>query len=215
MGSYITDPETLKLCKRLNFKVFEIRSLFIVWKYLHSIINATVVGRDSAEKNLELVNRHVGFFNPTSKAIQSTLIIDLHKLFTSKKNEVNIPNLLVALTARSKNYSEEFTQLQNSFETELGLIEKARNKLYAHEEDREPTFTIPAVTKIGELIEELAALLNKISSECFGVSWVFQDEISLQAASDTQLLIDNLIRGESARIAQIDAEYQNRVYYRP
>lgn len=212
MSNYIEDKQAQDLARRLNNKVFQIRSAFYVWKYLSSLTNTTVVGEEAANKNLALINFHVGFFIPAITSLQTYLIIELHKLFEKKRINESIEALIFPLKKRGRDYTDEFTGLRKAFDSEIKQIEDARHGFFAHKTISKDRFAIPSIKKIDELLLKLAEFLNKVSSEAFGNTWMIPEEKAMQAARDTELVISNLIRGEAARLADIDAEYRNSIF---
>lgn len=200
MNTYIKDNEAIDLAKKLNNKLFEIRSIFYVWKYLVSLINTTVVGANVAENNVKLLNMYKGFFIPVETSLQSNLIMEMHKLFEVNRGSECIQNLITRLTKRSKDYQKEYKELKNNFDEEIKLIDKARDNLFAHKNIKENKLILPSISRTDDLLNQISQFLSKISGECFGESWFIWDEGLMEATKDTKLLIENLIKGEAARL---------------
>lgn len=209
-SSYVNDQSTLDLANKLNMKMFGIRSAFCVWKYLISIRDTDVVGTEAAQQNTNLINLHKGFFFPVETALQYRIVIELHTLFEAGKSREAIPGLVSSLAKRGKDYHTNYSRLKQDFDAEITMIDEVRNNMYAHKNIEVNQLSLPSAIRMGKLIDKISEFLNEVTAQSFGHSWIFDDEENLEAIRDTELLVDNLIRGEAARLSQIECEYRNR-----
>lgn len=201
----IKDPQLEERLKNLNNELFEIRSIYLVWRELEQSINTTVTEKNLVNENLSVQNRHIGFFGPVINSLRQSLVINLARLFDKRRDTESIPKVLDELKKYGLDFNDEYNSLSKEYAADLTQIKRVRDTYDAHRALHADPGLLPSIIAFGELIERLSKFLSRVSGEAFGSYWAYQGDESLQATRDTSLLLRTLKDGVNSRLTAVDA----------
>lgn len=168
----------------------------------------------TAERNVELQKRHVYFFDALEYGIAYAAVLSITKLFEPKER-LSILNVINEAKKFKIDMATEFENLKKTHKKTLKQLKTARDEFFAHRRKDMEKINIPSRNDAFLLLNAIAELLKKIGSQIppgHGYTW---DEENEGFARDTrvsfQLMIDNLYRGEQARLAEIEIEYSKKL----
>ena len=209
---YLSKGKFTKYASELGFRIFNIKSAYIVWRELGLHTNSRV-GADTSKKYLEVINQHKGFFVPIIGALENYIINELHTLFTRSK-EKSVPDFVRVLKSEGKNFESDLELFMKQHKDALGKIKTVRHKLTAHKDKKVEVnkIEVPNIKQYDELFHDMERLFNKITSEALNSSFWFYEDNSTEAQRDTHLLMDNLLRGETQRINENDVNYYRDLF---
>lgn len=173
----------------------------------------------TANYNLEVHTEYVYFFRGLESGICYALVLSIMQLFEDGQDKRK--ETLSYLLNESKKFKidrdEEFKELKEKHEVSLKILKDARDTYFAHREKDQKPPTIPSSDKMYELINDIAKLLNSMGGTLIegGISYSWKDEESgfkKQMQADFQHILDNLHRGEAARLADIPIKYGRKLY---
>lgn len=204
--------EIEKMLDKLGEQLFKIEDMYLVYSELGLHYNKAVDPK-SSEMYLKLINLHKGFFIPAQQALRAALTVELYTYILSKdflslqqaithlKNAENGIDLLedyVRIKARNKNI--------------LKHLGKYRNGYYAHKTNATLSkFPNSSDKEFQDLFEDIKTLLNKAAGHFNKAHWYMEGD-SRESIKDTHDMMNNLLRGETQRLNEIDVDYVSKLY---
>lgn len=207
-----TPEEVKSLLDYLGRRLFHIENFYLIYCELGLHYNKAI-NPDSSKAYLEVINSHKGFFLPVQEALRATMTIELSSFIISKDNKSirkaieDLKNISGGLDLTS-----EHNKLLKKHAKIIDHIEKFRNRYYAHKTNAD-LLKLPTSSdkEFQELFIDIKGLLNKAHGHFKNAIWFMEDD-SRESVKDTHDMMDNLLRGESQRIREIDVEYISSVY---
>lgn len=205
------NDEIKKLLDDINSKFFHIENAYLVRREVYLHFNKAV-NKETAEVYIKLVNSHKGFFMPMLESTLSFYTIGLNSLVSSNDKK-SLEKLVNKLQVNGKDYRKNLEALRKAHEKTLKSLTDLRMGYFAHAGN----IDLNTVDPISEdahikLFDDLKNILNKINSEVFhNVVW-YMDEEAREAIKDTHDMMDNLLRGESQRLSEIDVDYISETF---
>ena len=168
----------------------------------------------TAERNIELQKRHIYFFRIMESGIAYATVLSITKLFESKER-LSILNVINEAKKFKIDVTADFESLGKNHGKTLKQLKTARDEFFAHRrKDLEKT-NVPSRDDIFALLHAIAELLKKIGSSMspgHGHTWDYENEgFARDTRMSFQLMIENLYRGEQARLAEIEIEYSKKL----
>lgn len=177
------------------------------------------LGEQDANHNVEIMKKYNYFFLSLEAGICYATVLSITQLFEDGKNKQK--RTLAYLLDEAKKYKidrdKDFENLKVKHENKLTMLKNARDTYFAHREKDYVLPTIPSSDDMYDLINDVARLLNSMGKDLMegGVSYQWRDEDAgwkKEIQRDFQLVLDNLYRGESARLADIQVTYGRKLY---
>jgi len=177
------------------------------------------MGEKDANHNLEIIKKYNYFFQSLENGICYATVLSITQLFEDGKDKQK--RTLSYLIDEAKKYKidrdKEFDELKEKHKDSLQQLKDARDTYFAHREKNYKLPTIPSSDKMYELINHVARFLNSMGKDLQegGVSYWWKPEESgwkKEIQADFQHLLDNLYRGESARLAEVPITYGRKLY---
>lgn len=182
-------------------------------------ISKVYLDEQTANYNLEVHKQCVYFFRALESSSCYALVLSMTQLFEDGKNKQKetIPYLLDEAKKFKVDREKEFEEMKEKHKESLKLLKDARDTYFAHREKGQKPPDIPSSDRMYELINDIAKLLNSMGGTLIdgGVSYPWKDEESgfkRQMQADFQHVLDNLHRGEAARLADIQVTYGRKLY---
>lgn len=181
--------------------------------------STTYMGEKDANHNLEIMKKYNYFFQSLEHGICYATVLSITQLFEDGKNKQK--RTLSYLLDEAKKYKidqeKAYEELKEKHKESLQLLKDTRDTYFAHREKDYKLPTIPSSDKMYELINDIAQLLNSMGKDLQegGVSYWWKPEESgwkKEIQTDFQHLLDNLYRGEAARLADIPIRYGRKLY---
>lgn len=181
--------------------------------------STTYLDQETANYNLEVFTKYVYFFRALESGICYALVLSMTQLFEDgrDKQKETLSYLLDEAKKFKIDREKEFEELKEKHKVSLKLLKDARDTYFAHREKDQKPPTIPSANKMYELINDIARFLNSMGKDLIegGVSYWWKDEdagFKKQMQADFQHVLDNLQRGEAARLADIPIRYGRKLY---
>lgn len=177
------------------------------------------MGERDASRNIEIMNKYNYFFRSLEAGICYATVLSVTQLFEDGKDKRK--RTLSYLLDEAKKYKidreKEYEELKEINKEALQLLKDARDTYFAHRAKDFVLPTIPSSDRMYELINDIAKLLNSMGGdlEDGGVSYLWKDGeagFKKEIQRDFQCLLDNLHRGESARLADIPIMFGRKLY---
>lgn len=153
--------------------------------------------KDSRKRYVDILNKYLDFFHTSLQAHFLAVVVELYKLFETRKDTANFPALTKFVFEKKIVDKNTKNQIQMKLEEIKPLWKKIailRSELYAHSSIK---LTYPAIFKkakitpneIKQLIDLSKDLLNLISSSTMRSHHLF----SISASEDTKKILDDLL----------------------
>jgi hypothetical protein len=181
--------------------------------------STTYMGVQDANHALEIMKKYNYFFRSLEAGICYATVLSVTQLFEDGKDKQK--RTLSYLLDEAKKYKidreKEYVELKEKHKDSLQLLKDARDTYFAHRAKDFVLPTIPSSDRMYELINDIAKLLNSMGGNLMdgGVSYLWKDEeagFKKEIQRDFQHVLDNLYRGESARLADIPITYGRKLY---
>ena len=173
----------------------------------------------TANHNVEILKKYNYFFQSLEHGICYATVLSITQLFEdgANKKKRTLAYFLDEAKKLKIDRDEEFEKLKEKHADSLKQLKEARDTYFAHREKGIKTGTIPSSEKLSELLNDVAKLLNSVGKdfENGGASYSWKDEEagwSKNIQEDFQRMLDNLYRGEEARLADIKVKYNRKLY---
>lgn len=186
---------------------------FHLWKRINEMMNVNNVGKEKAERNVEIFRKYWDFFHPVVIASYKSFVIDLSIFFDADKfeNTFSLSKLMSAI--REKTSDVEFEELTTSISEikrkhgiRINFILELRNTEVSHQEiDRKKRFVVyQEIEGLFVGVQEILNVLRKYYDGAFTV-W---DHVPREIIKDLEWVVDNLERGEKVRLEEIEKRYR-------
>ena len=177
------------------------------------------VGEQTAQHNVEILKKYNYFFQSLEHGICYATVLSITQLFedgTNKKKRT-LAYFLDEAKKLKIDRDKQFEELKQKHAEPLEQLKTARDTYFAHREKGITKSTIPSSEKISELLNDIAELLNSVGSDFDngGETYLWKKEEagwSKNIQADFQHVLDNLYRGEAARLADIKVKYERKLY---
>jgi hypothetical protein len=177
------------------------------------------LGDHDANHNVEIMGKYNYFFRSLEHGVCYATVLSVTQLFENGKDKQK--RTLSYLLDEAKKYKidreKEYEELKGKHKESLELLKDARDTYFAHRAKDFVLPTIPSSDSMYELINDIANLLNSMGKDLMegGVSYWWKPEEpgwKKEIQTDFQHILDNLHRGEAARLAEISVEYSRKLY---
>lgn len=195
-----------KLLEDINSKFFHIENAYLVRRETYLHFNKAV-NPETAEAYIKVITSLKGFFMPILESSLSFYTIGLNSLVSSKDTK-SLEKLVNKLQANGIDYRKDLEILRKDHEKTLKSLTDLRMGYFAHAGNIDMNLVDPISENAHiKLFDDLKSFLNKVNSEVFQeVVWYMEGE-AREAIKDTHDMMDNLLRGETQRISEIDVDY--------
>ncbi len=201
-----------KLLNELGRQLFNIENYYLIYSELGLHYNRAV-NEESAKAYLKVIDSHKGFFIPAQNALRSALTVELHQ-FIVANDEESLQKAITYLSqlAGAPDLKGDYKTLLKNNKNAIKHLSDFRNKYFAHKSGVDTAgLTASNDKEFQELFADTKELLNKASSHFGSVTWFF-DRDSREAVIDTHDMMNNILRGESQRLSEIDVEYISGIF---
>ena len=184
----------------LRGNIFESLTYYTAWKTIAYSKATPVVGKQMAEKYVEIQQIHAGFFTMSERtSLISFIMLVLHPFDTDTRS--------FSLHKIDKDKTEKFIEDNKDVLDALALV---RNKVFAHS-DIDPStgtlkyYPVPSLNMLDQFYENLIDFYNELCREVDDSTTIFDNAKDVKY--NIESLFRNIERGESARKKEIDIEY--------
>lgn len=181
--------------------------------------SSTYLDAHTLNHNLEIRKKYRYLFQSLESGICYATVLSITQLFEdgNDKRKRTISYLLDEAKKFKIDREKEYAELKIKHENTLQMLKDARDTHFAHRGKEHKLPTIPSSDKMYELINDVAKLLNSMGKHLMdgGVSYMWKDEEAgwkKEIQRDFQNVLDNLHRGEAARLAEIPVRYTGKMW---
>lgn len=177
-------------------------------KYIHSLANTITSAslhfdiwwvfkeKGSCAKYVDILNEYLDFFKTSLQAHFLSIVVELYKLFETRKDTINFPRLIKLIEDNNllesgvlKRFNEQ-SKLMKEIWRKIAIL---RSELFAHNNidlSYQDVFKKAHITpnNIRDLIQSAKELLNEMSQELDRNTYLFD----LEATSDTIRVLEDL-----------------------
>ncbi len=203
-----------KLWKDFSVKVYETSLYYSLYYSSHHAKSYKMLGKETANHNVEVIEKYNYFFSSLEESACYAAILSTTMFFDKKRGLEKINYLLDEAAKFKIDRKENFDTLCKNHKDTIKRLEKVRNEHFAHRSIEKRKLVIPSHDKVFDLLNDIMKLLNSIGGE-FGESYRWSEckpGWSEDVKRDFQRVIDNLYRGEAARLAEINVKYNKKIY---
>ena len=202
------------LLDRATNRMLSALGAYHIWKWMEIARNLNQPGgKERTERNLEIMNRHNLFFAQLRDSTYKTFVADLWIFFDKDGYDDAFSLDKLIESTKDKLTQVQIDQIKNDIEkikrehgVSIGFIQELRNADVAHQEiDARPRHLNYA--SVENLFAGVQKILNLISNtHSRSVHWWnhVEEEIDRQM----NWILDNLERGEAARLKEIEEEWR-------
>lgn len=212
MAKNFTKEEIKQLIDKLGQQLFNIENCYLIYSELGLHYNKSV-NSESSRAYLEVINSNKGFFIPVQNALRLAFTVELNSFIVSNDQESlrKVIEYLKKLDG-GPDLTGDYSLLKSKNIKILKHIGGLRNQYYAHKSGQDLSKLPPSSDKeFQELFIEIKKLFNKAGGY-FGQQHWFMEGDSRESIKDTHDMLNNLLRGESQRISEINVEYISDMY---
>lgn len=214
----------------LSSEMFSTVEAYYLWRTAKFAISIPEIGEEKANRNVKIMNEYRYFFSTLEKTTLSTAIIGLMKFFDQNPRALSLARLhqkmyeskdIITPDTLSEVYPDRFheeesrssyslyrqedvnhlNELRVKNERVIQQLKDIRDTRLAHT-DIEPASDTFIPNEIEALMKEVQETFNKLSAT-FDNSSTLWDHLEKEIQSDVENLLDNLERGEGARIGLV------------
>jgi hypothetical protein len=212
MSKDLPKKEVEKLIKKLGSQLFNIENYYLVYSEL-GLHSNSAVNSQSSKVYVEVMDSNKGFFIPVQNALRHALTVELHSFIVSKDWE-SFKNAIEHLKKLEDglNLLPDYSLLKKNNKKILNHIEGLRNQYFAHKSGQDLSKLPNSSDKeFQNLFFDIKKILNK-ASNYFGNQFWYMEGDSRESIKDTHDMMNNLLRGESRRLSEINVEYISDIY---
>ncbi|MCA9318433.1 hypothetical protein KDA06_02200 [Candidatus Saccharibacteria bacterium] len=215
MNAGVPTKESVKeLLDYLGNRLFHIENYYLIYCELGLHYNKAV-NEDSSKAYLKVINGHKGFFMPVQESLRATLTVELCSFIVKKERKYKSLGKAIDELKQLPNapdLNSKYDNLLTSHANIISHLEKFRNQYYAHKSFAD-LLKLPKSSdkEFQELFKDIKDLMNEAHAYFGNTIW-FMDDDARESIKDTHDMMDNLLRGESQRLSEIDVEYISEVY---
>lgn len=207
--------ELVGLWKKIFNQVYETSSYAELFACSYLCRSHNHLNKEIAERNLEILKKHNGFFVPFEHGMAYAVVLSLTKLLEGEK-QLSLHYLVCEAEKFKINKNREFNELKKKHQDTIDKLKIARDNFFAHRHKNFEKIDIPSRDTLFNLLNDTASFLNSIGSELedsHSYLWNEENEgFAEETRRDFQLVLDNLYRGESARIKEIELKYSAKLH---
>lgn len=211
MAELISEKDK-KLFQITTDRMFTALESFFVWREMSKMININEVGKDKADRNVEILKKYWDFFDAVKNSTYKSFVIDLSIFFDPEKYEETFSLKKLINIVKKKIIEAEYNKLirdinaiKKKHGVTISFILKLRNTEVSHQEiERQRRLIV--FKEIEELfigVQEILNILNKY----YDGSFMIWDHIERNVMGSLSWVIDNLERGEKVRLDEIKKTY--------
>ena len=186
---------------------------YTMWKWINQAINVNNTGgREQAERNIAIFNRYTMVFGQLIKSTYKSFVADLSIFFDKNYEDTFTIDKLLSLgedrfspedIAELKKKIVEIKKVQGK---NISFLNELRNADVAHQEMDSKNRHLE-YAHIEGLFKAAQEILNLISNK-YNSSIHWWDHVDREMEHQMQWMVDNLERGEAARLEEIKREYE-------
>lgn len=186
---------------------------YYIWKWLSQAMNTLAVGEKKANENVDILNLYSPFFRQIQISMYKTFVVDIMVFFDAGKYGSFSLNKLIDLINKGKTKLvdtelQRISKLKNAQGSNISFLKRLRDEDVAHQ-----SFT-PQIQKIifkdvEELFSAVQQIFNILTKSHDGSLYLW-DGIENEIERKMLWLVDNLRRGETARLKEIDQKYGSK-----
>lgn len=213
----MNQPETKTtfeiLYDRATSRMHSALSAYHIWKWMEIAINLNQPGgKERTNRNLAIMNRHIAFFAQLKDSMYKTFVADLWIFFDKDgyDDTFSLDKLIGA--TKDKLTQAQIDQMYSDIErikrehgVSISLVQELRNAHVAHQEINAQSryLNYARIENLFAAVQEITNLISTAHSK--SVHWWghLENEVDRQM----NWIFDNLERGESARLKEIDEKY--------
>ncbi len=206
-------PEKVENLFRITTdRMFTALQSFTLWKKINMMRNVNEVGKDQADRNVEIFNQNWDFFHTVLDSTYKSFVIDLSIFFDPEKYEETFSLKKLIHVVKEKITEDEYGELIKEIEElkkkhgfMITFILELRNATVSHQEiDRKSRLIV--YKKIEELFKCVQEILNLLS-KYYDQSSTIWSHVGENIDSSLEFIVDNLERGERVRLDEIKKKY--------
>lgn len=226
--------EIRDLFNRTSHEVCIVVESYHIWRTLEFSLSIPEVGKETAEKNAQLMNLYKDFFIPTIQSHLQTFVIGLMKFFDKNPSALSIKGLMGEVQSNKSDLTiedlknahphlEEIDAVPTFYdpikeetvayidavfkkhESLVSNLKNIRDKELAHI-DIKPHRGNFVPREIEVLINDIQEIFNKLSND-FDLSATTFDFVKQESINAVRYLFENLERGEVQRKEEIRQKY--------
>jgi len=226
--------EIHELFKRLSNAMGEVVESYHIWATLVFSRSIPEVGKEKAEKNAAIMALYKNFFVTTELNHMHTFIIGISKFFDRNPKALSVQQLIQKIkesediitagifkeACPDRFFPEDFKdgykpihdedikyieELRKKHESVIGNLKTIRDKQSAHT-DMEVIKATFVPNEVVELIEAVQEMFNKLSGRFESATTTWR-HLKDDAVRNTEFLLENLERGEVARMKEIKEKW--------
>lgn len=210
--STVRKEEVGKFYQITTDRMYTALESYHTWKALAKMKNVNEVGKEKAERNVEILKKYWDFFHSVETSSYKSFIIDLAIFFDKERYEDTFSLNKLLSVARNMITEAEYSDLLEKIRiikakngTQISLVLELRNTDVGHQkiERKEHFIKFTEVEALFEAVQEILNLVSKHTSDSH-TSW---DHVGRGAAGSLVWVIDNLERGEKVRLDEIHKMY--------
>ena len=221
--------EIQEMFKRLSSEMCEVVESYHIWATLVFSRSILEIGKEKAEKNVEIMGLYKDFFVTTERNHMHAFIVGISKFFDRDSRVLSIQQLIQKIkesediitadifkeVCPNRFFPEDFKdgykpihdkdvkyieELRKKHEPIIGNLKTIRDKQSVHNDMKVIKATfIP--NEVVKLIEAIQEMFNKLSGR-FESSTTVWHHLKDDAVRSTKFLLENLERGEVARMKE-------------
>lgn len=154
---------------RLGIRIFLAQNAYGFWKAIKQNIDI-VIGKDRAEKNIQILNRYQLFFRTVQHSLETTFIIELYKFFDKRKDVLKLVDdnsyeVGLAKTTISDKGKQKIKNIIKENKFTIDQIKKLRKELFAHDKKDKNILIIPPSNELDTLFNGVREICRIISKE--------------------------------------------------
>ena len=223
MGSFMPNnkEELLSLWNRICSQVYKTSSYAELFACSYLCRSSNHLDKETVERNLEIIDRHKFFFQPLEDGISYAVVLSITKLFEKdekKKERLSLFNLISEAKKFHITCGDPEKDLSEENKETLKKLRIARNNFFAHGNKQFDKVVIPSRNQIFDFLKDITVFLNSIGMQFKydgllenSHQYAWKDGFAENIKKDFQLVLDNLYRGERARITEIEIEYSEKL----
>ena len=222
------------LFKRLSHEMFEVVESYHIWATLVFSRSILEVGKEKAERNVAIMGLYKDFFVTTERNHMHAFIVGISKFFDRDPRALSVQQLIQKIkesediitagifkeACPDRFFPEDFKdgykpihdedikyieELRKKHESVIGNLKTIRDKQSAHT-DMEVIKATFVPNEVVELIEAVQEMFNKLSGRFESATTTWR-HLKDDAVRNTEFLLENLERGEVARMKEIKEKW--------
>lgn len=195
-------------------RVHSAMSAYYIWKWINNSINTNNEGKEAAQRMVNIMSTYASVFQQIKISTYKSFVADLWILFDKDgyEDSFSLEKLIKASTEKISEVEiikirRKIEQIKKENGATIAFLRELRNADVAHQEIDSKGRKLLYIN-IEKLFSAVHAILNLLSNS-YNRSANWWDHIEPEIDHKMRWIMDNLERGERARIEEIDREYAN------